>query len=72
MQRKLGVLLVRRRRVRNEKKKSKRPGSVSPIVEHFVDPCQESDGAIMKRVADGLRFRGLLVVVPGAFEEESG
>lgn len=53
-------------------KKPKCPGSVSPIMGLFADPCQESDGAIMKRVADGLRFRGLLVVVPGAFEEESG
>lgn len=35
-------------------KKPKCPGSVSPIMELFVDPYQESDGAIMKRAADGL------------------
>lgn len=43
-----------------------------PVVKLFVDPCQESDGAVLQGVADGLGFCGLLVVVAGSFVAEPG
>ena len=40
---------------------------VSPVVEFFVDPGEESDGTVVETVTEGLGLRGLLLVVTETF-----
>ena len=47
------------------------PGvTVRPIVEFLVHPCQQADGGVGERVAQCLRFGGLLQSVTASFLQE--
>ena len=49
------------------------PGvGVCPVVEFFVDPGEEGEGAVVEAVAEGLGFRALDFVVAVAFAGEPG